>query len=80
MNAIKRAAVVGLGGQARKGHLPGLAECRLAELAAVCDVDPGQTAAQAERWQVPGFTDLKDLLQEVRPDFVIAAVPHHAGR
>ncbi|MGW6604180.1 Gfo/Idh/MocA family protein [Streptomyces sp. NPDC055036] len=80
MNTTKRAAVVGLGGQARKAHLPALADCRRAELVAVCDVDPQRTAAQADQWQVPGFTDLTHLLQETRPDFVIAAVPHHAGR
>ncbi|MEU1311038.1 Gfo/Idh/MocA family oxidoreductase [Streptomyces cinnamoneus] len=80
MSAIKRAAVVGLGGQAHKDHLPGLAECRLADLVAVCDVDSGQVGATAETWQVPGYTDLPEMLDAVRPNFVIAAVPHHAGR
>lgn len=80
MSMTRRAAVVGLGGQAQKDHLPALADCRLADLVAVCDVDPQRTTAQASRWQVPGFTDLTRLLEEVRPDFVIAAVPHHAGR
>ncbi|AJC62065.1 Gfo/Idh/MocA family oxidoreductase [Streptomyces sp. 769] len=80
MNTTKRAAVIGLGGQAHKDHLPALTSCRLAELVAVCDVDPQRAAEQADRWQVPGFTDLTRLLAEVRPDFVIAAVPHHVGR
>lgn len=80
MSMTWRAAVVGLGGQAQKDHLPALADCRLAELVAVCDVDPRRTAAQAEQWQVPGYTDLTRLLDQVRPDFVIAAVPHHVGR
>ncbi|MFC4516309.1 Gfo/Idh/MocA family protein [Streptomyces ehimensis] len=80
MSVIKRAAVVGLGVQARKDHLPGLVECRLADLVAVCDVDTGQAAAVAGTWQVPGYTDLPAMLDAVRPDFVIAAVPHHAGR
>ncbi|WP_116210026.1 Gfo/Idh/MocA family protein [Streptomyces olivoreticuli] len=80
MSVIKRAAVVGLGGQAHKDHLPGLADSPLAELVAVCDVDTGRAAAGAEAWQVPGYTDLTALLNEVRPDFVIAAVPHHVGR
>ncbi|MER6548484.1 Gfo/Idh/MocA family oxidoreductase [Streptomyces sp. NPDC001250] len=76
----KRAAVVGLGGQARKDHLPGLAECRLAELAGVCDVDADRVTAEEEARRVPGFTVVSQLLEEVRPDFVIVAVPHHAGR
>ncbi|MEU4211248.1 Gfo/Idh/MocA family oxidoreductase [Streptomyces sp. NPDC026206] len=80
MSTIKRAAVVGLGGQSQKDHLPALAGCRLAELAAVCDVDPQRVAAQSGQWQVPGFTDLARLLDEVKPDFVVAAVPHHVGR
>ncbi|WKX70833.1 Gfo/Idh/MocA family protein [Streptomyces sp. XD-27] len=80
MSMPKRAAVVGLGGQAQKDHLPALADCRLAELVAVCDVDPRRAATQADQWRVPGFTDLTRLLKEARPDFVVAAVPHHAGR
>ncbi|MFF2921280.1 Gfo/Idh/MocA family protein [Streptomyces celluloflavus] len=80
MSVTKRAAVVGLGSQAHKDHLPALADCRLAELVAVCDVDADRTEATAKAHQVPGFTDLTRLLEEVRPDFVIAAVPHHVGR
>ncbi|MEC4019203.1 Gfo/Idh/MocA family protein [Streptomyces sp. H27-D2] len=80
MSVLKRAAVVGLGGQAQEDHLPGLADCQFAGLVAVCDTDPDRAAAQAAAYAVPGFTDLKVLLDEARPDFVIAAVPHHAGR
>lgn len=29
---------------------------------------------------MPGFTRAGDLLAETAPDFVIVAVPHHAGR
>ncbi|MFE0686098.1 Gfo/Idh/MocA family protein [Streptomyces sp. NPDC058961] len=80
MSVLKRAAVVGLGGQAQDDHLPGLADCQFAELVAVCDTDPDRAAAQGRAYRVPGYTDLTTLLKEVRPDFVIAAVPHHAGR
>ncbi|MEV5242927.1 Gfo/Idh/MocA family oxidoreductase [Streptomyces cinnamoneus] len=80
MNAPKRAAMVGLGGQATSDHLPGLAQCHLAELAGVCDVDADRVAAAADAHQVPGFTTVEHLLEAVRPDFVIVAVPHHAGR
>jgi predicted dehydrogenase len=34
----------------------------------------------SDKHQVPGFTDVEQLLHEVRPDFVVVAVPHHAGR
>ncbi|MEV5381187.1 Gfo/Idh/MocA family oxidoreductase [Streptomyces nondiastaticus] len=80
MNVPKRAAMVGLGDQAAGDHLPGLAQCHLAELAGVCDVDAGRVAAAADAHQVPGFTTVEHLLEAVQPDFVIAAVPHHAGR
>ncbi|GGP45692.1 Gfo/Idh/MocA family protein [Streptomyces abikoensis] len=80
MTVRKRAVVVGLGGQATGDHLPGLAECRLAELVGVCDVDPDRIALVADRHHVPGFTDIEQLLKSVRPDFVIIAVPHHSGR
>ncbi|MFI1800573.1 Gfo/Idh/MocA family protein [Streptomyces sp. NPDC020379] len=80
MNVRKRVAMVGLGGQATSDHLPGLAQCRLAELAGVCDVDADRVAAVSEAHRIPGFTEVERLLKEVRPDFVIVAVPHHAGR
>ncbi|MEV4500864.1 Gfo/Idh/MocA family protein [Streptomyces klenkii] len=80
MNVRKRAAMVGLGHQATSDHLPGLAQCHLAELAAVCDVDAGRVDAVADAHRVPGFTDLEQLLEEARPDFVIVAVPHHVGQ
>ncbi|MHA4820160.1 Gfo/Idh/MocA family protein [Streptomyces aculeolatus] len=77
---LRRAAVVGLGSQAREDHLPALADCQFAELAAVCDTDRETAGGQAVAWRVPGYTHLEQMLAEVRPDFVIAAVPHHAGR
>ncbi|MBZ4319919.1 Gfo/Idh/MocA family protein [Streptomyces huiliensis] len=80
MNVPKRAAMVGLGRQATSDHLPGLAQCHLAELVGICDVDASRVAAAADAHQVPGFTTVEHLLEAVRADFVIAAVPHHAGR
>ncbi|SFD73155.1 Gfo/Idh/MocA family protein [Streptomyces aidingensis] len=80
MHTLRRAAVVGLGTQALEDHLPGVAASRLAELVAVCDTDPGRVAPVESAHQVPGYTDLERLLADVRPDFVIIAVPHHAGR
>ncbi|MFF3503470.1 Gfo/Idh/MocA family protein [Streptomyces sp. NPDC003247] len=50
------------------------------EFAGVCDVDAGRVAAAADAHQVPGFTTVEHLLEAVRPDFVIAAVPHHVGQ
>ncbi|MEU3600523.1 Gfo/Idh/MocA family oxidoreductase [Streptomyces sp. NPDC006798] len=80
MSERKKAVVIGLGHQALEDHLPGLADSQFARLAAVCDTDPDKVAAQAQLYQVPGFTDIRFLLEGVRPDFAIVAVPHHAGR
>ncbi|MFE4492447.1 Gfo/Idh/MocA family protein [Streptomyces niveus] len=80
MSVRKKAAVIGLGHQALGDHLPGLADSQFAQLAAVCDTDPGRVTAQAQQHHVPGFTDIRTLLDQVRPDFAIIAVPHHVGR
>jgi predicted dehydrogenase len=80
MHTLKKAAVVGLGAQAQEDHLPAVRASQTAELVAVCDTAPDRTSAVANTYQVPGYTDLDRLLAEARPDFVIAAVPHHVGR
>jgi predicted dehydrogenase len=76
----RRAAVIGLGHQAAEDHLPGLALSSRAELVAVCDTEPDIVHDRADALGVPGFTRASDLLAEMEPDFVIVAVPHHAGR
>ncbi|MFJ9080683.1 Gfo/Idh/MocA family protein [Streptomyces sp. NPDC102278] len=76
----RRAAVIGLGHQAAADHLPGLLGSSRAELVAVCDSDPVSLRERADALSVPGFTRVGELLAETAPDFVIVAVPHHAGR
>ncbi|MFG3054220.1 Gfo/Idh/MocA family protein [Kitasatospora sp. NPDC048239] len=76
----RRAAVIGLGHQALEDHLPGLLGSGRAELVAVCDSDPDTLRTRQDAHQVPGFARSGDLLDTVKPDFAIVAVPHHAGR
>ncbi|MFE7316588.1 Gfo/Idh/MocA family protein [Streptomyces sp. NPDC057555] len=76
----RRAAIIGLGHQAAEDHLPGLLGSSRAELVAVCDNNPDVLHQRADTLGVPGFTRAGDLLDETGPDFVIVAVPHHAGR
>ncbi len=76
----RRAAVIGLGHQAVEDHLPALLGSHRAELVAVCDSDPDILRQRQEALQVPGFTRAGELLDALRPDFVVVAVPHHAGR
>ncbi|NKY26973.1 Gfo/Idh/MocA family protein [Nocardia gamkensis] len=78
--AVLRAGVVGLGRQAMNDHLPALAASRHVDLVAVCDDDPTTVHEQQAVWQVPGFTDYRELLQEVDLDFVVVCVPHDVGR
>lgn len=76
----RRAAIIGLGHQAAEDHLPGLLGSSRAELVAVCDNNPDILHQRADTLGVPGFTRAGDLLDETGSDFVIVAVPHHAGR
>lgn len=64
-----RVAVVGLGGIA-KLHFLSIAEARGVELAAVCDLNADLVARCSAEMGVPGFTDLKALLADIRPDVV----------
>ncbi|MET9182398.1 Gfo/Idh/MocA family oxidoreductase [Kitasatospora aureofaciens] len=76
----RRAAVIGLGHQACEDHLPGLLGSGRAELVAICDSNLDVLHERQKTLQIPAFSRVADLLDAVRPDFVIVAVPHHAGR
>ncbi|MFF2952748.1 Gfo/Idh/MocA family protein [Kitasatospora sp. NPDC057965] len=76
----RRAAIIGLGHQAIGDHLPGLLASTRAELVAVCDSDPATLRQRQGALQVPGFAHAAELLDAAAPDFVVVAVPHHAGR
>lgn len=45
------------------------------ELVAVCDTDPKQSASYAERYNVPTYTRLEELLQQHKPDLVALCTP-----
>jgi hypothetical protein len=67
-----RVAVVGLGG-IRKLHFAAIAEARGVELVAVCDLNADLVAECSLELGVPGFTDLRVLISEIRPDIVTVA-------
>lgn len=75
-----RAAIVGLGQQAKEDHLPGLASSEFAELVAVCDLNAEVVREAQYAHGVNGYTDIAVLFESEQLDFVIVAVPHHAGR
>ena len=70
-----RAVVVGCG-DISVVHLDALQRSDHAELVGVCDVDPTTAERTAQRCGVPGFTDHRRLLAELRPDVVHDCTPH----
>jgi predicted dehydrogenase len=73
---LATAAVIGCG-DVSVVHLEAIQALPDAELVAVCDTDPATAAAVAERYQVPAFSDHRELLERVRPDVVHISTPHH---
>ena len=78
--ARKRGAVVGCGFFAGN-HLNGWMELKDAcEIVAVCDLDAAKANAAAARFNVPAsFSDVAEMLETVKPDFVdiVTTVPSH---
>jgi len=72
----RRVAVIGCGDISAL-HLAAIATVPDATLVAVCDIDPGRLATASAATGVPGFADLDQLLDEVRPDVVHICTPHH---
>src|SRR5690349_14925046 len=76
-----RIALIGAGRRGRGAHLPVIA--RMAgefELVAVGDVDP-EAAGVAQEYGARGYTSLRELVAQERPDAAVVTVPadaHHA--
>jgi UDP-N-acetyl-2-amino-2-deoxyglucuronate dehydrogenase len=71
-----RTAVIGCG-DVSVVHLQAIGQLPGVELAGVCDTDPDRAAAAGRRYDVPAFTDHRQLLAAVRPDVVHICTPHH---
>lgn len=67
-----RVALAGLS-RIYKLHLRGIAGTEGMELAGVCDLDPALVERSATELGVPGFTDLRQMVETLRPDIVILA-------
>lgn len=70
------AAVIGLGDISVQ-HLDAIQRNPDVRLAAVCDIDPARADRTAAAFGVPGFTDHRTLLRDVRPQVVHVTTPHH---
>lgn len=69
-----RIAVIGAGAMGRN-HLRVLHELDRAELVALADADESTAQKSARRFNIPYYTDHKELLDATKPDAVIVAVP-----
>lgn len=73
---MHRAALIGCG-DVSVVHLDAIEAIEDIELVAVCDSDPVALAAAVARWNVPGFADHRQLVEEMQPDVVHICTPHH---
>lgn len=71
-----RFALVGCGRIAKRhSELLGHREIAGAELAGVCDIDLDKAKAIGERFSVPHFADMDDMMAAVSPDVVVVLTP-----
>jgi len=70
------AAVIGCG-DVSSVHIEAIAANPKIDLVAVCDTDPGQLAAAVAAYDVVGFADHRQLVEEIRPDVVHICTPHN---
>lgn len=67
-----RIGIVGLGGNTRLRHVPGLLACQGVEITAVCNRRPESTAAAAREYNIPRtFEHWQDLVQSPDIDAVV---------
>ena len=77
-----RIGVVGTGWWATVNHIPAVQASGMAEVVAICDLDPARLAEVGERFGIAGrYASMARMLAEARLDGVMVATPHtaHAG-
>ncbi len=75
--AKARIAVVGAGWWATQFHLPSLLANPSAEVVAVVDTNPAKLQAVKEHFGIESlYADHREMLETVRPDGVVVALPH----
>lgn len=76
-----RAAVVGLGRIGWGTHIPNiLKKPDCFQLAAVVDLSEERLAEAKEKYGVPGYRDISDMIAAEHPDLVVIASPTHLHR
>jgi len=72
-----RTVIIGLGKQIVEDHLPAAVESENYEVLAVCDTNPERVNACCEKFHLEGFSDIDSMLQKIKCDVAIVAVPHN---
>lgn len=77
---MKRVAIIGMGGIGNT-HAGVYTASERAELVAVCDLDQDRANAAAERWGVPAFSSIEQMVDAVELDAVSVATagPENGG-
>lgn len=70
-----RYALVGLGHAAQLIHLPILTEMEQIEVVALADIDEYKLSKVSDRYGVPGFVDMENMLRRSEPDVVMICSP-----
>lgn len=73
-----RTVVIGLGKQSRDDHLPAIMQSSNFELVGVCDTDQKKTEEVGAHYNVPGYTELAELINAQDFQVAVVSIPHHA--
>lgn len=73
----KRVALIGLGEYMGQCHIPAIQQSEEMEIVGVMSKDPKDVVEWSEKLHAPGFSSAEELLDTVKPDFVIIAVYHN---
>jgi predicted dehydrogenase len=68
-------AVIGVGGMGQ-GHVKNATTIEETQLVGVCDIIEERAKKVSDQYGVPWFTDHRQLLSKVKPQFVMVATPH----
>lgn len=76
---VLKVAIIGAGALANRVHYPSLRSIPGTEIVGICDIDPGNLTATADRFGIAArYRDYRQMISETAPDVVYAlGQPHH---
>lgn len=76
MNQVRRVGVIGLGRMGQQ-HVRVYSTIRRAQLAGVCDTNSEVGARIAQKYDIPFFTEMDELLDQVDAVSIVTPTPYH---